>query len=89
MRASLNTIDYLRNVAESSKIEPLEQWGPLLAPWDYCAGQHGDRRHGVQVSELHGGMGWGERIRVNVSLEEVNSRFSHLSPPLFFSKLPS
>ena len=57
MRASLNTSDYLRNVAESSKIEPLEQWGPLLAPWDYCAGQHGDRRLGVQVSEVHGGMG--------------------------------
>ena len=31
------------------------QWGSLLAPWDYCAGQHADRRLGVQVGELHGG----------------------------------
>ena len=64
MRASLNTSDYLRNW-ESGKIAPLEQWGlgrgPLLAPWDYCAGQHADRRLGVQVDELHGGDGgWGE-----------------------------
>ena len=33
--------------------------GPLLAPWDYCAGQHADRRLGVQVGELHGEGGGG------------------------------